>query len=281
MKKLLASTIIVSMMLFNKILPKSNLHIKPVKDCSTKVIIFDLGDVLFETSKAAHASTIIASSFIHPTLFYTLATSNLKENLFSNLAQVPSQTNAAFQQMYNNGKPMPQIMVDWMTGVSKSQEILKQSIDHIQKSNESPNQTYLLAKIMELLFNPLKFAQSQKPVKAMVKLAKALKVEGYQLYILSNWDPESFPLLQKLHPTIFNLFDGCLISGTEGIGKPNPNFYNKLLKQYNLTNSECLFIDDEPFNTQMAETLGISSILKTSNNSVHDSLKDKGIIQKL
>ncbi len=43
--------------------------------------------------------------------------------------------------------------------------------------------------------------------------------------------------------------------------KPNADIYEYLLKEYNLKESECVFIDDREENVDAAEDLGINGIV--------------------
>ena len=70
-----------------------------------------------------------------------------------------------------------------------------------------------------------------------------------------------------------------MISGTEGIGKPNPKIYNNLLQKYNLNPEECVFIDDENYNIEAANNLKINGILNDSIGSVYLELQKLCILQ--
>lgn len=266
------------MTIFTNILSKQTPPITPAKHCPKKTIIFDLGDVVFKTSKGKQASAILPSTLLNPTIIYTMLTTNIRKELFETLAQLSSTQGDEVNIMYNQGKPLPQIWSEWMMGQHQSETLYSNAIVYINQTSYSSNKKKILQKIIQTVFSPQKLVASQKPIKNMVKLIKGLKNHGYKLYVLSNWDKESFPLLEKKHSDIFKLFDGIMISGNEGIGKPNPKVYTKLLEQYNLKTSECIFIDDEPYNIKTAQNLGISSILKTSMNEVYKELQKLGVI---
>ena len=52
-----------------------------------------------------------------------------------------------------------------------------------------------------------------------------------------------------------------MISGEINVAKPDKEIYEYLLSTYNLIPDECIFIDDNPANIAMAESLGIHGYL--------------------
>ncbi|HSW76640.1 MAG TPA: HAD family phosphatase [Candidatus Saccharimonadales bacterium] len=252
----------------------TSLKIVPATYSQCKSVIFDLGGVLFTTSSGAKFNAVVPTMFANPSLFFAMMGLNVKQELFKILDKVPAKTT---EPMYNEGKKLPQIMVDWMTG-RPSSEIRLQVLREIRRSNHSDSVKNLFRSITRLMFNPKTFANSQKPIKPMVDLAKKLKKNGYKLYVLSNWDEESFRLLKKQNTEIFNLFDGIMISGEEKLGKPNPEIYKRLLEKYNLDCRECTFIDDESNNTQAAQRFGIASIVCQDTPAVCKELINLGVM---
>jgi 2-haloacid dehalogenase len=92
------------------------------------------------------------------------------------------------------------------------------------------------------------------------EILKSLKQSGkYKLYVLSNWSAETWPIARERYEFL-DWFDGLVVSGHEGIRKPDPEFYNLLLARYNVNPSNALFIDDNYRNILAAEKLGIRSI---------------------
>lgn len=252
-----------------------SLQIVEATQSSYKSVIFDLGEVLFTTSSHAKRSLIVPVMFKNPTLFYRLINYDVKYDLFQLLHKVPATSTSP---MYNGGKAMPLIMADWMTG-TPNKTILDKVNKHIELCDRPNAIKNLFKAIAQLMFEPQTLVDSQTPIEEMVQLAQQLKKAGYKLYVLSNWETESFKILQKQNPNIFNLFDGVLISGPEKMGKPTLEFYARLIEKFKLNSKECIFIDDEPFNTQAAQKLGINSITRTDNIAVIKGLTKLGIFQ--
>ena len=113
---------------------------------------------------------------------------------------------------------------------------------------------------MHKIFSPASFIKTQQWIREGVKLVKECKAKGHKIFILSNWDSNSFELLKQRCPSFFALFDGIVISGDVRAIKPDPAIYQHLLDTYSLKADECAFIDDLEENIKAAEQLGIFGI---------------------
>jgi 2-haloacid dehalogenase len=111
-----------------------------------------------------------------------------------------------------------------------------------------------------------------------VEVFKELKASGkYKVYALTNWSAETFPMAQERFEFL-SWFDGIVVSGTEKMRKPAPEFYQILLDRYNVNPQEALFIDDNYRNILAAEKMGINSIHFTSPGQLRQELLAKEII---
>ena len=111
----------------------------------------------------------------------------------------------------------------------------------------------------------------------VVEIFRQLKESGkYKIYALTNWSGETFPVaLERFE--FLNWFDGIVVSGTEKMRKPTPEFYHILLDRYQVKADEALFIDDNYRNILSAEKLGIQCIHFTSAEQLEDTLKQMHI----
>lgn len=82
----------------------------------------------------------------------------------------------------------------------------------------------------------------------------------HNLYILSNWKTQNFQALAQEYSSIFNLFDGVVISGNLQFAKPDRRIYEHFLEQFQLEAKDCVFIDDLLENVQAAEHIGIKGL---------------------
>ena len=96
----------------------------------------------------------------------------------------------------------------------------------------------------------------QEPVKPTEQLVRDLKAAGYKLYVLSNMSREFIDFLRRF--PVYGLFDGEVVSCEEGVVKPEPEIYRRLLGRYGLDPAQTLFIDDRPANIAAAAALILS-----------------------
>ena len=96
----------------------------------------------------------------------------------------------------------------------------------------------------------------QEPVAPTEELVRDLKEAGYRLYVLSNMSREFIDFLRRF--PVYGLFDGEVVSCEEGVVKPEPEIYRRLLGRYGLDPAQTLFIDDRPANIAAAAALILS-----------------------
>jgi HAD superfamily hydrolase (TIGR01509 family) len=90
-----------------------------------------------------------------------------------------------------------------------------------------------------------------------------LKEKGYRLYCLSN-DVAEWSLLLRKRFSLEGHFNGWIVSGEEGIRKPDPAIYDLALAKTGFNQENCLFIDDRVENLKVAKEKGMK-VLKFGN----------------
>ena len=116
------------------------------------------------------------------------------------------------------------------------------------------------------------------PIDGTVEIFRKLKQsEKYKIYALTNWSAETFPVALERYEFL-QWFDGIVVSGTEMMRKPNPDFYQILLDRYNVKAEEALFIDDNLRNIESAKKMGIQSIYFTSPSNLTTELISRQIL---
>ena len=91
---------------------------------------------------------------------------------------------------------------------------------------------------------------------------KTLKEGGFKLYCITNFTPAGYEQCYDCISFVEE-FDGCVFSFREGVAKPDPEIYKRLLKRYDLKPEECAFIDDTEENVISARKLGMAGIVFT------------------
>lgn len=245
------------------------------QESGIKTIVFDLGDVLFTTSSSTHTLTILPTILYNPMLLYWLTQIDPKEAYFRFLDTIPAQST---QPIYNKGKQLPLILADWMSGIKTPAELKEIIEQEIQKTDHATSVKNLFIAIGNLMFIPENLAYTQKLVVPMAHLLKKFKEAGYQICVLSNWDAESFEVVKQKHPRLFELCDQVLVSGQEKVSKPDQEFYKKVLQKCHVNPTECLFIDDEPYNIKAASELGFKTIQHIDAITTSKELISTGLI---
>jgi HAD superfamily hydrolase (TIGR01509 family) len=238
-------------------------------------IVFDLGGVVFKTAK----STIIKDQLgLASTVGYMLrhgcGPEGIKKNWFKILEKIRAKHEHSFalQDELGNkiavkdekGKVLPDYMVEWMCGNRSNEELfceICEGIETLPKLSKADKEFMIN---MTRTFIPEDFAAPREAIESTVTLIKKLKKRGYPLYVLSNWDKESFNLIYKKYSDIFDLFDGYIVSGFVHMAKPDRRIYEKFEQQF--PHQLYVLIDDQQDNVTMAEACGWCGI-KTKTGS--------------
>lgn len=115
-----------------------------------------------------------------------------------------------------------------------------------------------------------------KPMPGMENIVKHLKGKEYKLYLLSNASMRFYKYYKNV--SIFQYFDGIVISAKEKLVKPDKKIYIRLLNRYNLNAGECLFIDDLQANIEGAESVGINGHQFQGRDELSDFLREKELL---
>lgn len=98
----------------------------------------------------------------------------------------------------------------------------------------------------------------------------------FKLYALTNIGKEDLEYKVKKF-NLENYFIGIVASCLEGIGKPEREIFDRLIKRYSINPQKSLFIDDKERNIKVAKKLGFLTILYTNKEQMINNLKQFGI----
>ena len=95
------------------------------------------------------------------------------------------------------------------------------------------------------------------PDEAMIDGVLAARRAGVRTAMLSNsWGEDRYDLEE-----LGRLFDTWVISGVEGVRKPDPAIYALVLDRLGLPAADCVFVDDLPGNLKPARALGLGTVV--------------------
>jgi 2-haloacid dehalogenase len=93
----------------------------------------------------------------------------------------------------------------------------------------------------------------------VVAILDELKRRGTPLYALTNWSAETFPSARRRFEFL-SWFDGIVVSGHEGLIKPDAALFRIMFARYAIDPARAVFIDDDPGNAGSAASLGVHGV---------------------
>ncbi len=112
-----------------------------------------------------------------------------------------------------------------------------------------------------------------------VELLSELKASGMPCYALSNMEPDAFEV-RLARFGFMQWFDGHVISGLEGVAKPDRRIFEILLRRHGLRPERCVFIDDQPRNVDAARYLGLVALHFSSVPQLRQDLQALGVLRR-
>jgi putative hydrolase of the HAD superfamily len=109
-----------------------------------------------------------------------------------------------------------------------------------------------------------------RPEDAMLEAVRRARAQGVRTGLISNsmgagrYDRSTFP----------ELFDGVVISGDEGMHKPQPEIFRLGAERVGLAPEECVFVDDLRENCDGAEAVGMTAVLHRGAGSTLPRLEE-------
>jgi FMN phosphatase YigB (HAD superfamily) len=92
-------------------------------------------------------------------------------------------------------------------------------------------------------------------VPGTAELLHAMDEAGVKIHGLTNMPSTVFTYLRETYPEL-QRFDTAVVSGDEGVIKPEPRIFEILIERARLTPEQTLFIDDSKRNVDAAAALG-------------------------
>lgn len=115
------------------------------------------------------------------------------------------------------------------------------------------------------------------PIVDSVAVLDELRGSGIRLYALTNWSQHTFPVALARYPFL-HWFEDIVVSGREGLIKPDPAIFKLLLSRFGLEASRSVFIDDAPKNIEAAAQLGYHAIQFCNARQLRRDLAVLGLI---
>jgi 2-haloacid dehalogenase len=110
-----------------------------------------------------------------------------------------------------------------------------------------------------------------------VELFSELKASGMPCYALSNMEPDAFAA-RRARFGFMRWFDAHVISGLEGVAKPDRRIFEILLHRHGLHPRATVFIDDQARNVDAARDLGLVALHFSSAARLRQDLQALGAV---
>jgi 2-haloacid dehalogenase len=115
-----------------------------------------------------------------------------------------------------------------------------------------------------------------EPIAPVLEVLRELVDAGVRTFALSNWSRRTFDIARSRFPFL-DWFEGIVISGDEGVTKPDPRIYRALLERYRLDPATTVFIDDRRRNVETAEALGMTGVVLTEPHTLRATMRSLGL----
>ena len=109
-----------------------------------------------------------------------------------------------------------------------------------------------------------------------VQIVRELHAAGIPLYALTNWSSELFPQA-LIRYGFLDLFKDIIVSGDEGVAKPDPEIFDILEKRIGQPLDGCIFVDDSPANITAAAQAGLDAVHFTDTGHLRHDLLVRGL----
>jgi 2-haloacid dehalogenase len=114
-------------------------------------------------------------------------------------------------------------------------------------------------------------------VPGTARIVRELKSTGMACFALTNMEAERYPTRLERY-RVLRCFDGTVVSGFEGIAKPDPAIYQRMLRRFGLNAPSTLMIDDNQANLEVADRLGFQTVRFLSALQLRERLEDDGLL---
>lgn len=109
-------------------------------------------------------------------------------------------------------------------------------------------------------------------------LVDRLRARDIPLHAITNWSAETWPEGLKAQPRLGEVFGVTIVSGQEGIAKPDTAIFELFCARAGVAPADCVFIDDGAHNVVGARAIGMDGIHFTDADALEAALIDRGLL---
>ncbi len=118
----------------------------------------------------------------------------------------------------------------------------------------------------------------ETPIHGTWEVLDRLKTQGTPVHAITNWSAETWPEGLKVQPRLGEVFGTLVVSGQEGVMKPDARIFEILCERSGHAPDDCVFIDDGLHNVKGAQAVGMDAIHFTSPQALDAALTERGLL---
>ena len=107
-------------------------------------------------------------------------------------------------------------------------------------------------------------------------IVRDLAAAGVPMWGLTNWSAELYPYAPATFD-VLDLLDDVVVSGREGVAKPDPRVFEIVAERAGLPLDRLAFVDDRADNAAAAAALGMDAIVFTDAATLRADLAARGL----
>lgn len=100
----------------------------------------------------------------------------------------------------------------------------------------------------------------------MMETIDKLREKGHRCVLGSNTFVPHMTVVEKMEEKPLSHLDHLYLSYKMGVAKPSPDFFLHILEKEKVSPEDTVFIDDRAYNTDVASSLGIKTLLYDNEN---------------
>jgi 2-haloacid dehalogenase len=115
-------------------------------------------------------------------------------------------------------------------------------------------------------------------VPGTAEILVALHTRGVRLVALTNWSAETIHHGLEAYPEVFALFDDIVVSGAEGVAKPDQEIFEILARRLGHPLDDVFYVDDNVHNVDAARSAGMDAVHFTDAGALLEQLERRRLL---